>query len=146
MDSKHNILYLAITESRSGQLVLIPRCDIPNPDGDRNELNANWIRNQYPVRPCFTITINKSQSQTYHGKVGIYLDRHIFSHGQLYVALSRATNIRNICMIVKKEKWKDRTTGREIVTMNLENIIYRSTNIVLKDLITQINNTRINWI
>ena len=43
---------------------------------------------QIPLRPCFGITSNKSQGQTLK-RVGIYLDRPFFSHGQYYVAQSR---------------------------------------------------------
>ncbi|KAL5264901.1 hypothetical protein ACHWQZ_G005851 [Mnemiopsis leidyi] len=45
-------------------------------------------RKQFPVRPCFAITANKSQGQTL-GKVGICLERPFFSHGAYYVAQSR---------------------------------------------------------
>ena len=45
------------------------------------------IRKQFPVKLRFVITINKSQGQTIPN-VEIYLGRHVFSHGQLYVSLS----------------------------------------------------------
>lgn len=37
------------------------------------------------------MTINKSQGQTFD-KVGIYVSKQIFGHGQLYVSLSRCIN------------------------------------------------------
>ena len=45
-------------------------------------------RRQFPIRLAFSMTINKSQGQTFD-QVGIYFKKPVFSHGQLYVALSR---------------------------------------------------------
>jgi ATP-dependent exoDNAse (exonuclease V) alpha subunit len=47
------------------------------------------IRHQFPVKPAFAMTINKSQGQTFEF-VGVDLSKPVFSHGQLYVAFSRA--------------------------------------------------------
>ena len=46
------------------------------------------IRRQFPVILSFAMTINKSQVQSLRN-VGIYLSKPVFTHGQLYVALSR---------------------------------------------------------
>ena len=46
-------------------------------------------RRQFPIRPCFAMTINKAQSRSINN-LGVYLPKPVFSHGQLYVALSRA--------------------------------------------------------
>ena len=56
-------------------------------------------RHQLPVRPAFAMTIHKAQGQTLH-HVGIHLQESVFAHGQLYVALSRATNPNNIHIAV----------------------------------------------
>ncbi|KIH55324.1 hypothetical protein ANCDUO_14520 [Ancylostoma duodenale] len=71
--------------SRKGRYVLIPRID----NYYNQDLPFTLKRRQFPLRLCFAITINKSQGQTFE-RVGICLNDQIFSHGQLYVALSRA--------------------------------------------------------
>lgn len=43
---------------------------------------------QFPVRPVFAMTTNKSQGQTLDTG-GVYLKKPVFVHGKLYVALSR---------------------------------------------------------
>jgi hypothetical protein len=52
-------------------------------------------RKQFPIRLSFAMTANKSQGQTIPN-VGVYLPAPVFSHGQLYVVMSRATTRTNI--------------------------------------------------
>ena len=81
------------------------------------------------------MTINKAQGQTIP-IVGVYLPNPVFSHGQLYVALSRATVKRNIKILIQKEKpkektnkHKDNTKKRKRTTVSLltsmKNIVYK---------------------
>ena len=60
-----------------------------------NEWPIKFTRRQFPSLLGFAITINKSQGQTFN-KVGIYLHKPVFSHGQLYVALSRAQSEKQL--------------------------------------------------
>ena len=64
--------------------VFIPRMSIQPSDGD---LHIPLSRCQFPVRLAFAMTINKSQGQSVQN-VGLNLRTSVFSHGQLYVALS----------------------------------------------------------
>jgi ATP-dependent exoDNAse (exonuclease V) alpha subunit len=87
-------------------------------------------RKQFPVRLSFAMTINKSQGQTIPN-VGVYLPEPVFSHGQLYVALSRATATSNIKVLTgkgdedsekkedKKEKKNKGKNSRETYTKNI---------------------------
>jgi len=52
-------------------------------------------RIQLPIRVAFAITINKAQGLTLK-RVGVYLKDDVFSHGQLYVALSRCGDQGNL--------------------------------------------------
>ncbi|XP_058746222.1 uncharacterized protein LOC131619101 [Vicia villosa] len=62
-----------------------------------------FFRKQFPVRLSFAITINKAQGQTI-ANVGIYLPRHVFSHGQLYVALSRGVSQTTTKVLIREGK------------------------------------------
>ncbi len=84
---KNNVIKAKIlTGNSSGEQVLIPRIVFIPSDED---IPFQLRRRQFPVRLAFAMTINKSQRQTFD-KVGIYLKTPVFSHGQLYVAFSRA--------------------------------------------------------
>ena len=74
-----------VTGSHAGEIVLIPRIKLA-PDEDL--FGFEWSRLQFPVRIAFAMTINKAQGQTL-SRVGVFLERPCFSHGQLYVAASR---------------------------------------------------------
>jgi ATP-dependent exoDNAse (exonuclease V) alpha subunit len=68
---------------------MIPKIKVVSAaDGD---MSFKLIRLQYPIRLAFSMTINKSQDQSLK-YVGVNIREEVFSHGQLYVALSRATS------------------------------------------------------
>ncbi|CAN6842539.1 unnamed protein product [Brassica oleracea] len=69
----------------AGHPVWIPRMFVTPPD---TKFPFRIRRRQFPVTLAFAMTINKSQGQTLES-VGLFLPRPMFSHGQLYVALSR---------------------------------------------------------
>ncbi|KAG7951593.1 hypothetical protein I3843_12G015700 [Carya illinoinensis] len=81
-----------------GKRVFIPRIPfLPNVDENSG---FPFKRTQFPIRLSFAMTINKSQGQTLDC-VGIYLPQPVFSHGQLYVALSRAKTSSAVRILIR---------------------------------------------
>jgi ATP-dependent DNA helicase PIF1 len=75
-------------------------------------------RKQFPIRLSFAMTINKAQGQTIPN-VGIYLPEPVFSHGHLYVALSRGVSRQTTRILSKPNKELD-STGR-----STKNIVWK---------------------
>lgn len=88
-----------IIEARS--LTTGSTCFIPRVPLKSSEAGSDFILNrlQFPVRLAYCVTINKAQGQTLD-KVGIYLPRPVFDHGQLYVGFSRVKSVQNIRALV----------------------------------------------
>ena len=57
---------------------------------------------QFPICLCYAMTVNKSQDQSLE-HVGIYLYTLAFTHGQLYVALSRVTSLNGLTLLSSEQ-------------------------------------------
>jgi ATP-dependent exoDNAse (exonuclease V) alpha subunit len=91
-----------------GQLAFIPRISlIPT---STPSLSFKLKRRQLPVRLAFAITINRSQGQSVK-YVGLDLRTPVFSHGQLYVALSRVTTKRNLRILLPTDNLDSHTNN-----------------------------------
>ena len=81
-----------LTGTHAEQEVLIPKLKLAPSDAN---LPFTLQRTQFPVRLSYSMTINKSQGQTFD-HVGLFLQEPVFSHGQLYVAFSRAKTLDGV--------------------------------------------------
>ena len=61
------------------------------------------LRRHFPIKLAFAMTFNKSQGRSL-SKVDVYLPNLVFSHGQLYVALSRFGSKDNTKLFIKNDK------------------------------------------
>ena len=60
----------------------------------------NFRRFQFPIKLCFSKTINKSQGQ-YFKVVGLDIETECFAHGQLYVDCSGAREEKELYIMAK---------------------------------------------
>lgn len=85
----------------NGNLVFIPRITL-NPTNSNGEFPFRLSRRQFPVRLAFAMSINKAQGQSVK-YVGLDLRVPVFTHGQLYVALSRSTSSDHIHVLLPED-------------------------------------------
>ena len=96
-----------LTGDFDGQEMLIPRTSL-NSTQDQ-DFPFILTRRQFPICLAFAMTINKSQGQSMK-HVGIDLRVPPFTHGQLYVALSRCTSKSRIKVLLPADA-KQKTTN-----------------------------------
>ena len=97
-----------------GKRVYVPKVRLTPSD---TQLPFKFSRIQFPIRLAYCITINKSQGQSFD-QVGIYLPAPVFSHGQLYVAFSRARSFDGIHVMINNTT-QQQATDTSAVTMNV---------------------------
>ena len=93
----------------NGKHIFIPRIKIIS----SSETGFHLCRHQFPVRLAFAMTINKAQGQSLIS-IGLDAQSSVFTHGQFYVAISRATSKHGLKVI-----WD----GKSVIAAT-KNIVY----------------------
>lgn len=104
---------ILIPGTNTGQNVYIPRLSLCPSDP---RIPFKFQRRQFPIAISFAMTINKSQGQSLK-YVGVFLPKPVFSHGQLYVAVSRVTSKEGLKILVTDDQ--NNTTSETV------NVVYK---------------------
>ena len=87
--NNHVLTVHLLSGDHASEVTLIPHITL-TPLLSGIDCAITLARRQFPIQLAFVLTINKAQGQSL-SHVGIDLQNPVFSHGQLYVALSQAT-------------------------------------------------------
>ena len=104
-----------ITGPRKGDVIFVPRVPARLDD---EFWPWPWYRRQFPVRVAYAMTINKAQGQTLE-RCGLQLLTPCFSHGQLYVGMSRVGHPDNLQIMIPEDAIEDDVLGAENITANV---------------------------
>ena len=109
-----NVIGICFPDNPENELYL-PRIDLSPSD---SHLPFKLVRRQFPIKPAYAMTINKSQGQTFD-KVGLYFPAEVFTHGQLYVALSRVKRRTDFKVAIEKTSQQDVNQDGSAYTRNV---------------------------
>ncbi|KAL6582396.1 hypothetical protein OROMI_006410 [Orobanche minor] len=109
---KHVIEAAMVSGKNAGKKVFIPRMILSPSDFTKFPIKVQ--RRQFPLSVCFAMTINKSQGQSL-SHVGLYLPKPVFSHGQLYVAVSRVTTKKGLKVLICDEDGQTSNSTTNVV-------------------------------
>ncbi|XP_057419001.1 uncharacterized protein LOC130713231 [Lotus japonicus] len=111
--TQYIIVATLLSGTKSGQKVYIARQSLTPSDPS---IPFKFQRRQFPITLSFAMTINKSQGQSL-SHVGLYLPKPVFTHGQLYVALSRVKSRKGLKILILDDEG--------VVSNRTNNVVYQ---------------------
>lgn len=114
----HVIEVAIMARKGNGKLIYIPRMDM-SPSQLPWPFKLNRL--QFPIIALYAMTINKFQCQSLD-YVGLYIPRDVFTHGQIYVALSRVITKKGIKILMHDDKINVKSTTNVVYKEIFHNI------------------------
>jgi ATP-dependent DNA helicase PIF1 len=108
---QHVMAATIMSGKHRGHSVYIHRMDM---SPSQSPWPFKMTRRQFPIIVSYAMTINKSQGQSLD-RVGLYLPKPVFSHGQLYVAMSRVKSKQGLKILIHDDNNKPSDTTTNVV-------------------------------
>ena len=101
LDVTSNFIMAQKLNGAEHDIILVPKLLCAS---DENDLGFVFTRLQFPVMLAYYMTFNRAQGQSVE-KCGLLLPQSLFTHGQLYVGLSRCGDPKNVFACANQEEF-----------------------------------------
>ena len=109
--TKHVIAAEIISGKNIDLAVYIPRMSM---SPSQSPWPFKLLKRQFPIMLSYAMAINKSQGLLL-SMVGLYLPKPVFTHGQLYVALSRVNSAKGLKILIHDDEQKSMNSTTNVV-------------------------------
>ncbi|XP_019457526.1 PREDICTED: ATP-dependent DNA helicase PIF1-like [Lupinus angustifolius] len=109
--ANHELEAKIMSGKNIGNITYIPRLSM---SPSQSPWSFMLIIRQFPIIVSYAMAINKSQGQSLES-VGLYLPRPVFSHGQLYVAVSRVKSKKGLKIWIHDKDGKPLKTTTNVI-------------------------------